>query len=313
MIEITLEEQNFLSKKISWFGSMGKPWPDQIMSLKSSAPNALHFYHSKSKSKQTLLPFDKDSRVLVSNLSQTKTLWKEIFVDNPRLEMAKFSRLLRNFRDENTDYKVQNGAWIARGAKIGANCVIQPGAVIGSDVVIGDYCKISSGVTLQGKLRCGKNCCFHPGSIIGTDGFGYSMDNNFPVLQIAHLGGVEIGNNVDIGPSTTISAGTIDPTYIGNDVKIDGNVYIGHNAFLSDKVVVIAGAVIGGSSHIGSRVWLHSNSVIKTKVRIGSDSIIGVGSVVVKNVVSGDVIMGSVAENIRKKLHRQASINNLLK
>jgi UDP-3-O-[3-hydroxymyristoyl] glucosamine N-acyltransferase len=313
MVKITLKEQEFLSKNISWFAMLGNPLPNKIMSLDSSLSDALHFYHSNSDSKKNSIYFSKGSRVLVSNKSKFNTPWKEILVDNPRLELAKLSRSLRDFRDNSVNYKMKNGSWISDKANIGSDCVIHPGSVIGDSVTIGNHCKVGSGVVLRGRLHCGNNCSFHSGSIIGSDGFGYSMKGSTPVLQVAHLGGVDIGHDVDIGPSSVVSSGTIDPTCIGNNVKIDGNVYIGHNAFLGDKVVVTAGVVIGGSSSIGSRTWMYPNSTIKTKIHIGSDATIGLGSSVVRDVLDGETVMGSVAENIRKKISRNISIDNLLK
>ena len=65
---------------------------------------------------------------------------------------------------------------------------------------------------------------------------------------IAQIGGLRIGSDVSIGAGTTIDCGAIDATIIGDGVKIDNLVQIGHNCKIGDHTL-ICGAVGAGRQY----------------------------------------------------------------
>ena len=118
---------------------------------------------------------------------------------------------------------------IGKNVKIGKNCQIHPHVSIANNVTIGDDVIIFANVSIYTNVTIGNNCVFHSGSIIGSDGFGNAKDTKGQWHRKPQIGGVQIGDNVDIGANTTIDCGTFTPTIIGNGVVIDNLVQIAHN------------------------------------------------------------------------------------
>ena len=137
-------------------------------------------------------------------------------------------------------------------AVIGENTYVGPGAVVGPGCTVGSDCRILANATLVRDVTAGDRCIFHPGAVLGSDGFGNAMtpDGWFKVQQV---GGVRIGSDVEIGACTTVDCGAIEDTVIGNGVRIDNQVQIGHNVHIGDHTAMAAGVGIAGSTHIGSR------------------------------------------------------------
>ena len=147
--------------------------------------------------------------------------------------------------------------------------------------------------------------------MVGADGFGYSFRDPSNPQQLAHLGGVEIGDDVDIGGGTVVVAGTIDPTQIGAASKIDALVLVGHNVEIGRSVTVCGGAVIGGSASIKENVWVSPGAVIRPKLAIGAQAVIGLGAVVMKPVGSKETVMGDPASEIRDRIRRENRLNRI--
>lgn len=139
---------------------------------------------------------------------------------------------------------IEAGAVIADGCRIGAGCYIGSGVVIGRDTVI------NANATLYHDVVLGDRIIVHAGVVLGADGFGFAFDGQRSV-KIAQLGSVRIGNDVEIGASSTIDRGALDDTVIGNGVKIDNQVQIGHNCVVGDHTVICGCSALAGSTRIG--------------------------------------------------------------
>lgn len=171
--------------------------------------------------------------------------------------------------------------------QIGAYVVIEEGSVIGDDVVlyphcfVGKHCQIKKEtvlfprVTLYEKTRVGERCRIHAGAVIGGDGFGYAPeftpDSRVPVRhqKIYHLGGVFIGDDVEIGANTTIDRGTLGDTRIDSTVKLDNLVQIGHNCNIGEGSIICGAAAMSGSSSTGKFVTIGGQSGAGNQVHIG--------------------------------------------
>ena len=91
--------------------------------------------------------------------------------------------------------------------------VIEAGAVIDDDVIIGSHCaigerarigagsKLSAHVTVGFDCVIGERCIFHSGVVIGADGFGFAP-NRGSWEKIEQLGAVRIGDDVELGANT---------------------------------------------------------------------------------------------------------------
>lgn len=139
---------------------------------------------------------------------------------------------------------VEQGAEIGERVRIGANSTVGAGSRIGADSVLSANVSIYHGVTL------GERCRITSGAVIGSDGFGYAH-NGEGWERIAQLGGVRIGDDVDIGANTCVDRGALDDTIIGNGVKIDNMVQISHNVEVGDHTIMAGSSGISGSSRVG--------------------------------------------------------------
>lgn len=182
---------------------------------------------------------------------------------------------------------------------------IHPSAKIGQNVVIEDGCSIAEGVVIEHNVvihsgtRIGKNSRVRSCSSIGSDGFGFERLEDGTSLRFPHLGGVVIGENVEIGSCAAIACGTLSDTLIDDYVKIDNLVHIAHNCHLKRGAFIIACAEISGGVVIGENAWIAPNSCTHQKINIGDNALIGLGAVVTKNVPSNTVYAGNPAKKIR--------------
>lgn len=207
------------------------------------------------------------------------------------------------FRDNNITYyppaeefKVENGVYICKNAKVGKNCCILPGSYIGGEVKIGDNCYIGTGVKLVGKICIGNNVIIRENSVIGADGLSTDRDETGKALTMPQFGGVVIEDDVQIGALTVIARGAIDNTIIKRGSKVDNSAFISHNVVLGEDTFVVGETIMFGSSSTGKQALISGNSTIRDGRHIGKKAVIGMGSVVVCNVGDGEIVKGNPAK-----------------
>ncbi len=178
--------------------------------------------------------------------------------------------------------QVDPAARIAASATVGAHCVIEADAVIGEAVVIGPGCHVGrrsvlgratrlvARVTILHDCVLGEECIVHPGAVIGSDGFGYAHDRG-QWVKVPQLGGVRIGNRVEVGANTTIDRGALRDTRIGDGVKLDNLIQIAHNVEIGDDTAIAACVGIAGSTRIGKRCMLGGQVGVAGHLEIGDD------------------------------------------
>ena len=158
-------------------------------------------------------------------------------------------------------------AVIESGVVLGDNCIIGAGCFIGKDTIIGAGTRLWSNISIYHNCVVGENCLIQSGTVIGADGFGYANDKG-KWIKIPQLGRVIIGNNVEIGASTTIDRGALDDTVIGNGVIIDNQCQIAHNDIIGDHTAVAGGVIMAGSLTIGRHCLIGGASVINGHMEI---------------------------------------------
>jgi UDP-3-O-[3-hydroxymyristoyl] glucosamine N-acyltransferase len=189
-----------------------------------------------------------------------------LVMNNPYVGFAKAAQLLDTTPspasevsphaviDENAELgenvKVGANAVIEAGAKLGNNVIIGPGCFVGKNVQLGKNTKLWANVTIYHGVIMGTDCLVQGNAVIGSDGFGYANDNG-QWIKIPQLGGVVIGNRVEIGASTTIDRGTLDNTILADGVIIDNQCQIAHNVEMGENTAMAACSVIAGSTVIG--------------------------------------------------------------
>jgi UDP-3-O-[3-hydroxymyristoyl] glucosamine N-acyltransferase len=170
--------------------------------------------------------------------------------------------------------------------RIGCNCVLDGKIRIGSGTVI------ESSVTIMHDVTIGHDCVIHSGTVIGKDGFGFVYDEDRIPQKVAHYGGVIIGDRVEIGANCTVDRGSIDPTVIGDDVKIDSLCLIAHNVKIGRGTLIIGCTSLGGSTSIGEKSYIGPHVFVKNQMSVGSNSLVGMG-VIVNKPVGDDTILAS--------------------
>jgi UDP-3-O-[3-hydroxymyristoyl] glucosamine N-acyltransferase len=144
---------------------------------------------------------------------------------------------------------IEAGACIAAGAQLGPACIVAAGVEVGED------CRLVARVTLLEGTRIGKRAILHPGAVIGSDGFGIArVDQHWE--KVPQVGGVSIGDDVEIGANTTIDRGALADTIIEDGVKIDNQVQVAHNVFIGAHTAIAGCVGISGSARIGRHCTL---------------------------------------------------------
>lgn len=208
---------------------------------------------------------------------------------------AFFSIIEHYFEDEEkTEGTIGNGTVIGKNVLLGKNVCIGNNCSITGNVEIGDNTVISDNVVIRNHVIIGSGCQIQALAVIGEDGFGYYEDDYHVKTMIRHHGGVRIGNNVFIGSHVNIARGTLTDTVISNGVKIAPSTHIGHNNQIGENAVVICSQLYG-SVQLGYNSYV-VGSIIRNQSAVGQNAVVGMGSVVTKNVEENCVVYGVPAE-----------------
>lgn len=195
---------------------------------------------------------------------------------------------------------------IGKGNVISEHVSIDPAACIGNNcsfignISIGANTIIENNVVICNSVTIGKDCIIHSGAVIGTDGYGYAIDQDGLPVKVEHFGGVQIGDRVEIGANTCIDRGTIDDTVLMDDVKLDNLVHVAHNVVIERGAMVVAGAIVCGSVHVGAEAYIAPGGIVKNQLSLGNGAFVGLGAVVTKPVDSLSVVAGVPAKKIRE-------------
>jgi UDP-3-O-[3-hydroxymyristoyl] glucosamine N-acyltransferase len=204
-----------------------------------------------------------------------------ILTQNPYLYFARVSQLLNPVYVP--DPPIHPSAVISPSAKVGSNAVIHAGVVIGDDVIIGDDALIYPNVVIYRDCRIGDRVVLHAGVVIGADGFGNAKDGE-AWIKIPQVGRTVLGDDVEVGANTCIDRGALDDTVIGDGVKIDDQIMIGHNCRIGDHTAIAACAGIAGSTIIGKRCIIGGAAMFSGHIEITDDVTISGGSAIIKNI-----------------------------
>lgn len=183
---------------------------------------------------------------------------------------------------------------IEEGVRIGAGSVIEALCFIGAGSTVGRDCRLHSRVTLYAGSRLGDRVELHSGVVIGGDGFGYVFGDGRH-WKFPQAGGIEIGDDVEIGCNATVDRGSLGITRIGRGTKIDNLVQVAHNVQIGEHAIIVSQTGISGSCTIGNRVMIGGQAGLGERCHIEDGAIVGGQSGVLpdKKVRSGQIVWGT--------------------
>ncbi|MDB4943217.1 MAG: bacterial transferase hexapeptide family protein 3 [Labilithrix sp.] len=179
---------------------------------------------------------------------------------------------------------------------------IHPSVAIGKGVVIGAGTRIEPHVTIADDVRIGRDCWLKSGCVVGESGFGFERAPDGSPIRFLHFGGVIIGDRVEVGSVTTVVQGTLGPTVIEDDAKVDDHVHVAHNVRIQKNAFVIACAELSGGVVVGEAAWIGPNASVLEGVKIGARALVGLGCVVLKDVPADTTVVGNPARVIARKV-----------
>ncbi|MFA7438671.1 UDP-3-O-(3-hydroxymyristoyl)glucosamine N-acyltransferase [Castellaniella sp.] len=176
---------------------------------------------------------------------------------------------------------IEAGARVGAGARIGAGCIIGAGCVIGPDSLL------HARVTLYHGVRVGARAILHAGVVLGADGFGFAPDHRNPGMwaKIAQLGGVVLGDDVEVGANTTVDRGAIEDTILEDGVKLDNQIMIGHNCRIGAHTAMAGCVGVAGSTTMGKRCMIGGAAMIGGHLTFADDVHISGGTTVMSDVL----------------------------
>lgn len=242
---------------------------DTVAALSQAGPRALSFLANPKYASQ--LADTRAGAVILDAKSAAASPVPSLIASNPHATFARVASVLHPdpplhpgiHRDATVspDAKVDASAeisaqaWVGEGARIGARCYIGPGCVVECGALIGDDTRLVARVFVGHHVVFGQRCIVQPGAVVGGDGFGYAPDKG-TWIKVPQIGGVSIGDDVEIGANTTIDRGAIEDTVIEEGVKLDNLIMIAHNCRIGAHSALAACAAIAGSTVLGKRCIL---------------------------------------------------------
>lgn len=292
----------------------------RVSNLETAKPGEISFLSDGKY--QAFLVNTQASAVLVkaSDLAACQT--NVLVVNDPYVGFARVAQLLDNTPKPASDIHpsavIAADAQLGHGVAVGANAVIESGVVLADDVLVGPGCFIGknsrlgkgtrlwANVTIYHNVRIGEACLFQSGCVIGSDGFGYANERG-EWIKIPQVGGVTIGNRVEIGASTTIDRGAIDDTRIADNVIIDNQCQIAHNVDIGYGTAIAGGTVIAGSTKIGKYCIIGGASVFNGHIQVCDQVTITGMSMVMRSITEPGVYSSGIPAQSNKEWRKMAA------
>ena len=191
------------------------------------------------------------------------------------------------------------GVRLAAGVEIGDNVYLGENVVVGADSSIGSGTRIYPNVTVYHGVTIGEFCTVQAGCVIGSDGFGFAPTSS-GWQRISQLGGVVIGNRVEIGANTTIDRGALDNTVIHNGVILDNQIQIAHNVVIGENTAIAACSAVAGSTTLGKNCIVGGASGIAGHLEVVDGVHITAMTMVIKSLTEPGVYSSGTGVQMNK-------------
>jgi UDP-3-O-[3-hydroxymyristoyl] glucosamine N-acyltransferase len=189
---------------------------------------------------------------------------------------------------------IQAHCVVESGARIGANTVVGAHGYIGHDAQVGDDCLLHPRVTILARCIVGSRVILHSGVVVGSDGFGFEFQQGKHV-KIPQIGIVQIDDDVEIGANTCLDRARFGRTWIQHGTKIDNLVQVAHNVIIGTNCIVCGQVGLSGSVRIGNYVTLAGQVGAAGHLEIGDQATVGAQSGVTKSLPAKGIYLGRPA------------------
>jgi len=208
------------------------------------------------------------------------------------------------------DVAVGPYAVVEPGARIGDGTILDAGVYVGADTIVGAHCRFWPYVVVRERCRTGDRVVIHPHAVIGADGFGYYLHQGRH-RRVPHIGGVVIGNDVEIGAAACVDRSKTGNTVIDEGAKIDNLVQVAHNVAVGAHSVLCAQVGVAGSARLGKYVVLGGHVGIRDNITLADGVQVAACSCVPQDVEAGVKMAGLPAIEFRQYLREHASLRKL--
>ncbi len=240
---------------------------------------------------------------------QGSYLGSQIITPNPYAWFARAAQIFYAMEQKAKPAGIHPGAVVAESAQIAASACIGPHVTIEADAVIGERVEIDAGcfigqgaqigddshlfanVSFHARCILGQRGIIHSGAVIGTDGFGFANEAG-AWIKIPQTGRVVMGDDVDIGANTTVDRGALADTIIGDGVKLDNQIQIGHNCQIGDHTAMAGCVGVAGSAKIGKYCTFGGAAMVLGHLNIVDNVHISSGSMVSRSILEAGQYTG---------------------
>jgi UDP-3-O-[3-hydroxymyristoyl] glucosamine N-acyltransferase len=187
-------------------------------------------------------------------------------------------------------------AVVEAGARVGARTVLRAGALVGRGARIGEDGLLHPGAVVADGVEVGDRVVIGSSAVVGSDGFGFLPAGRGKLpARVPQMGTVVVGNDVDIGACASIARARLGRTVIGNGVKIDALVQVGHNCRVGDGAILAALVGLAGSTVVGPGVLMGGQSGASGHLEIGEGAMVASRGGITHDVPPGAAVAGMPA------------------
>lgn len=182
--------------------------------------------------------------------------------------------------------------------KIHPTAVVEDGAEIGSDVVVGAHSLVEAGAQVQdgtvigafvhvhGCVRLGEGCRVGSGSVLGGEPQALRYAGERSVVRI--------GARTRIHEHVTVHRSMFEggETVVGEGVMLMATSHVAHDCRVGDGVILTNGSMLAGHVEVGERAILSGNAGVHQFCRVGALTMVGGGCVATMDLVPYSIYTG---------------------
>jgi UDP-3-O-[3-hydroxymyristoyl] glucosamine N-acyltransferase len=212
---------------------------------------------------------------------------------------------------------------VGKNPRIGAYAVFAEGVVVGDDATILPHVVLYPGVRIGHRFfahahavvrencQLGDDVVLQNGVVVGSDGFGFAKDEHGRWHKIPQSGPTILGDRVEVQANACIDRASVGATQIGDGVKIDNLVQVGHGSSVDENTLLCAQVGMAGSTHVGKNVILAGQVGVAGHCRIG-DNVVAIAQAGLHgDIPAGSMLAGSPAFDHKQWLRATALFSRL--